>query len=114
MVGAIYFIEMPYSDFKVFKGRPVLVFKTLDKSDVLVLPLTTNLKRKGIVLSNKDLQEGSLKKESVVVVPKVTAVDRDIILDEHKIAVLKDEVFENVLENLCEAFGCSIFYNAQK
>ena len=48
MVGAIFFIHMPYSDFKKFKGRPVLVFKTLDKSDVLVLPLTTDLKRKGL------------------------------------------------------------------
>jgi len=106
MVGAIYFIEMPYSDFKTFKGRPVLVFKMLDKSDVLVLPLTTNLKRKGIVVNKDDLKEGSLKKDSVVIVPKVTAVDRGIILDEHKIAVLQDEVFEKVLKGLCEEFGC--------
>jgi len=106
MVGAIYFIEMPYSDFKTFKGRPVLVFKTLDKSDVLVLPLTTNLKRKGIVIKNDDLKEGSLKKESVVIIPKVTSVDSSIILEEHKIAILKDEVFEKVLKGLCEEFGC--------
>ena len=106
MVGAIYFIEMPYSDFKTFKGRPILVFKMLDKSDVLVLPLTTNLKRKGIVVNNDDLKEGSLKKDSIVIVPKVTAVDSSIILQEHKIAVLKDEVFEKVLNGLCEEFGC--------
>jgi len=38
MVGSIYFILMPYSDFKDFNGRPVLVFKIIDKHDLLVLP----------------------------------------------------------------------------
>ena len=79
MVGSIYFIEMPYSDFRDFKGRPVLVFREIDKSDVLVLPLTTNLNREGIVISNKDIKKGSLKKESVVIVPKITAIDSSLI-----------------------------------
>ena len=33
MVGGIYFIEMPYSDFKQSKGRAVLVFRVIDKND---------------------------------------------------------------------------------
>ena len=33
MVGRIYFIDMPYSDFKQFKALPVLVFKIIDKND---------------------------------------------------------------------------------
>ena len=45
MVGNIYFINMPYSDFTKSKGRPVLVFKEIDKNDFLVLPLTSNLKK---------------------------------------------------------------------
>ncbi len=106
MVGGIYFIEMPYSDFKTFKARPVLVFKTLDKSDLLVLPLTTNLKRKGIIITNDDLQVGNLKKDSIVIVPKLTAIDSAIILDEHKIALLKNEVFKKVTSSLCQEFGC--------
>ena len=43
MVGTIYFIEMPYSDFKQFKGRPILVFRVIDKNDVLVLPESPDL-----------------------------------------------------------------------
>ena len=66
MVGSIYFILMPYSDFKEFKGRPVLVFKKLGKDDLLVLPLTTNLSREGVVITKDDLKKGSIKKESVV------------------------------------------------
>jgi len=69
VVGGIYFISMPYSDFKTAKGRPVLVFKAIDKNDVLILPLTTNLQREGIKINSEDIRDGSLKKESVIIVP---------------------------------------------
>ena len=106
MVGSIYFIEMPYSDFREFKGRPVLVFREIDKSDVLVLPLTTNLNREGIVISNKDIAEGSLKKESVVIVPKITAIDSGLISQSRKIATLKEKTFAKVLQEICNKFEC--------
>ncbi len=106
MVGSIYFIQMPYSDFREFKGRPVLVFRQIDKNDVLVLPLTTNLKREGIVISTKDIEQGSLKKESVVIVPKITAIDANLISDTHKIATLKSKTFTKVLAEICSKFEC--------
>ena len=106
MVGSIYFIEMPYSDFRDFKGRPVLVFREIDKSDVLVLPLTTNLNREGIVISNKDIEKGSLKKESVVIVPKITAIDSSLIGESNLIATLKEKTFQKVLQEICNNFEC--------
>ncbi len=106
MVGSIYFIQMPYSDFREFKGRPVLVFRQIDKNDVLVLPLTTNLKREGVVINAKDIEQGSLKKESVVIVPKITAIDVNLISDTHKIATLKAKTFTKVLAEICSKFEC--------
>lgn len=106
MVGSIYFIQMPYSDFREFKGRPVLVFRQIDKNDVLVLPLTTNLKREGVVINAKDIEQGSLKKESVVIVPKITAIDANLISDTHKIATLKSKTFTKVLAEICSKFEC--------
>ena len=106
MVGSIYFIEMPYSDFREFKGRPVLVFRQIAKNDVLVLPLTTNLNRDGIVISEKDIKEGSLKKESVIIVPKITAIDANLIANARKIASLKDKTFEKVLADICSRLAC--------
>ena len=106
MVGSIYFIEMPYSDFKQFKGRPVLVFSVIDKNNVLVLPLTTNLHRDGIVISNDDIQRGSLKKKSVVIVPKITAIDSLLISDNNHIATLKNKTFEKVLKEICQKLKC--------
>ncbi|MCK5538313.1 MAG: type II toxin-antitoxin system PemK/MazF family toxin [Bacteroidales bacterium] len=106
MVGSIYFISMPYSDFKTAKGRPVLVFKTIDKNDLLVLPLTTNLEREGILINNEDISDGSLKKESVIIVPKLTAVDVSLILGSRFIASLHEKRFEKVKKELCLKLGC--------
>lgn len=106
MVGGIYFISMPYSDFKKAKGRPVLVFKTIDKNDLLVLPLTTNLEREGIKISNSDIRDGSLKKESVIIVPKLTAIDASLILGSRFIASLKESSFDRVKRELCLKLGC--------
>lgn len=106
MVGCIYFIQMPYSNFREFKGRPVLVFRQVDKNDLLVLPLTTNLKREGIVINNEDIEDGSLGKESVVIVPKITAIDFELITQSRKIATLKETTFQKVLQAVCNKFEC--------
>ena len=106
MVRGIYFIEMPYSDFRQFKGRPVLVLKMIDKNDLLILPMTTNLSREGIMITDDDLEEGSLKKPSVVIVPKITAIDRSLIQEARHIAVLHPKSFGRVEEMLCREFGC--------
>lgn len=98
---------MPYSDFKTAKGRPVLVFKTIDKNDLLVLPLTTNLHREGILITSEDIYDGSLKKDSVIIVPKLTAVDSSLILGSRFIASLKEKSFEKVKKELCDKLGCS-------
>ena len=106
MVRGIYFIEMPYSDFKQVKGRPVLVFRVIDKNDLLILPLTTNLKREGIVITNSDIETGSLKKESVVIVPKITAIDSSLISDNNIIATLKSSAYKRIVEEICRKFEC--------
>ena len=106
MVGGIYFINIPYSDFKQYKARPVLVYKIIDKNDILMLPLTTNLQRNGVVITNKDVEKGSLKKDSVVIIPKITAIDRSLILVENHIATLKNSSFENVIKSICKSLEC--------
>ena len=106
MVGGIYYITMPYSNFTKAKGRPVLLFQNISKDDVLVLPLTSNLQREGIVITNEDIKDGSLKKESVVIVPKLTAVDSSLILGSRFIASLKNESFSKIQKELCLQLKC--------
>ena len=106
MVGNIYFIHMPYSNFKTVKARPVLVFKRIDKDDLLILPLTSNLKRDGIVITNNDIEDGSIKKDSVVIVPKLTAIDSSLIIGSTFIASLKKDSFKKVKRELCLRLEC--------
>ena len=106
MVGNIYFIKMPYSDFTKAKARPVLVFKTIDKNDLLTLPLTSNLKRDGIIISNSDIEDGSIKKDSVVIVPKLTAIDSGLIIGSRFIASLKESSFIKIKNEICLKLEC--------
>ena len=106
MVGSIYFINLPYSDFKQYKARPVLVYKIIDKNDILILPLTTNLQRNGIVITNKDVEKGSLKKDSIVVIPKITAIDNSLILVDNHIATLKNSSYQKVIKSICKSLEC--------
>lgn len=85
MVKSIHFVKIPYADFSEFKARPILLFKEL-VNDFLFLPLTSNLNRNGILLKNDDLEKGSLKKESVVIVPKISAIDKNLISNSRIIA----------------------------
>ena len=106
MVGSIYFISMPYSDFTKVKGRPVLVFKHIDKDYLLILPLTSNLKREGILITDNDIEDGKLKKESVIIVPKLTAIDASLIKGSRFIASLKETSFTKVKHELCLKLEC--------
>ncbi len=106
MVGSIYFISMPYSDFKTAKGRPILVFKNIDKNNLLILPLTINLNREGILINNEDICDGSLKRESIIIVPKLTAIDASLILGSRFIASLKEDSFDKVKKELCAKLDC--------
>ena len=106
MVGHIYFISMPYSDFTKVKARPVLVYKAIDKNDVLILPLTSNLQREGILINSDDIQDGSIKKDSIVAVPKLTAVDASLIIGARFIASLKKDSFIKIKKELCLRLDC--------
>ncbi len=77
------------------------------KEDVLILPLTSNLNRKGIIIGNKDIASGSLKKESVVIVPKITAIDASLLSSHHLLATLKAESFNKVTQELCAELECN-------
>lgn len=97
---------MPYSDFAKSKGRPVLVFQSISKDDVLILPLTSNLSREGIKITTEDIADGSLKKESVIIVPKLTAIDSSLIKGSKFIASHKEQRFLHVKKKLYEKLDC--------
>lgn len=105
MVKNIYFVEIPYSNFSKVKGRPILIFKELE-NDYLYLPLTSNLSRSGVLLNSHDLENGILKKESVIIVPKISAIDKNLIAQGRLIGTLKENKFDEVVLKICNSLGC--------
>jgi hypothetical protein len=72
----------------------------------LVLPLTTYFEREGILINNEDICDGSLKKESVIIVPKFTAIDASLILGSRFIDSLKEKSFAKLKKELCIKLEC--------
>ena len=56
MVRGIYLENIVFKDKKASKIRPILVIKQNSYKDLIFLPLTTNLKTKGIEIDNDDLE----------------------------------------------------------
>jgi len=105
MVGNIYFFNIAYSNFKQSKGRPILIIKELE-NDFLFLPLTSNLSRDGFLLKNTNLKDGYLQKDSVIIVPKISVIDKNLIKSEAKyIATIKPKIFSNIFKLICNKLG---------
>ncbi len=103
MVKNIYLAKIYFTDLKSYKIRPVLVIKEIE-NDAICLPLTTNLSQKGIILTNKDLLEGNLKKDSIVIVPKNFTLHKSILIK--KIATINDNKFQEVVDIFCHKINC--------
>jgi hypothetical protein len=110
MVGKIYFTEIVYTNFKESKGRPIILIKELE-NDYLFLPLTSNLNKNGILINNEDLSDGLLRKKSVIAIPKISAIDKNLINDAKYLATIKDNKFKEIISKICNSFGCK---NAKK
>ena len=94
-----------------FKKRPVIVIsndeynsKTLD---IVVCAITSNLSHKdySVLISNDDLDDGYLIKESLIKTSQIATISKQIVI--RKIATLNDEKSEEVKENLKSLFESS-------
>ena len=105
MVGEIFLAEIFFTDLSESKIRPVLIMKELDKEDIICLQLSTQFKDDRIVITNNDLIEGILKKNSVVVVPKNFTLNKKLLL--RKIGKMKNEKFNEIFKKFCKEIGCN-------
>jgi len=104
----ILLVKFPFTDFQSFKKRPVIVIsndeynsKTLD---LVVCAITSNLSYKdySVLISNDDLDDGYLIKESLIKASHIATISKQIVI--RKIASVNDEKFEDVRENLKSLF----------
>ncbi len=100
MVGKIFLAKIYYMDNSTSKVRPVVIIKENNYEDLIVFPLTTNLKATGLLLDNDNLLIGKLPKKSLIVYTKIATIDKQFMIKE--IATLKPKVFNQLLNGFCK------------
>ncbi len=103
MVGKIYLAKIYFTDLSQYKIRPVLVIKMID-DDCICLQLTSQYRDKRIKLTNDDLIDGNLKKDSLIIVPKNFTLHKTIL--NKYIGQIHNEKLLNIFNNFCNKIGC--------
>ncbi len=97
-------VSFPFSDLKGSKVRPVIVISNDEynkkSDDVVVVPMTTNLKiqQHEFLISNKDLESGKLIKDSKVKTDRVLSINKKLV--RMKIGKVRKEVHDKIKEIL--------------
>ena len=104
MVGEIYLAKIYFTDLSEYKIRPVLVIKT-PGDDCMCLQLTSQLQHPGILIKQESLVDGSLKKDSMLLLPKNFTLHRSILIK--YLARIKPALLKEIHKQLCMALGCT-------
>jgi len=105
MVGNIVLVKVYFTDLSEYKIRPVYIFKKYDDEDYMFLPLSSNIKRSGILLDSNCLKNWNLDRESIVIIPKIWIVHKTLILKE--IGSLNLVKISEIQIKLCEKLWCN-------
>ena len=102
--GDIILLELPFIDLAGVKLRPVLVINSIELADdIIVLKITGTSGNHRIRISNEDLEEGKLKKESYIDCSSIFTVEKKLVIK--KIGRLKEEALHRVMAKLRKILG---------
>ncbi len=99
-------LSYPFSDLRAGKVRPAIVISNdsynKEFEDMVVVPLTTNLshRKHAITLTNAELEEGHLIKESKVKVDRILSLKQ--IMVRKVIGKVKKQVLGEIISALLE------------
>jgi len=103
MVGKLYLAKIYFTDLSEYKMRPILVIKTID-DDCICLQVTSQYKDERIRLTNGDLIDGRLEKESLVIVPKNFTLHKKILTK--YLGQISDKKLFEIYHIFCNQIGC--------
>jgi len=106
MEWKIVLIKVFFTDLSEYKIRPVLIFKKYENFDYMFLPLTTNLSKKWIKITNDNIIEWKIDKDSLVLIPKFWIVNKSLIIKE--IAKVDIEILFKIWKIICDEFWCNL------
>jgi hypothetical protein len=102
MVADIYLAKIYFTDLSDYKIRPVLIYQELG-DDCICFQITSQ-NYKSIKLTNHNLINGKLKKDSFVVVPKNFTLHKSIFTK--KLATVKNDKFKEIKDSFCKQLKC--------
>ncbi len=101
-------LSFPFSNLKSSKVRPAVVlsndFYNRKSSDIIVVPVTTNLSLKeyAILLANENLESGRLIKDSKIKADRIMSVDKTLV--KMKIGRVNAGILEKVRNEILKLF----------
>ncbi len=105
MVWRIVLVKVYFTDLSEYKIRPVYIFKKYDEQDFMFLPLSSNLNRNGVIISNICLKKWTIDRESIVIIPKIWIIHKTLILKE--IWILKTNKIKEISTEICSELWCN-------
>ena len=105
MVGSIYLSKIYFTDLSNYKIRPVLVIKELDEEDVICLQLSSKDKKDRISISNNNLIDGKIHKDSIIIIPKNFTIHKSTLIK--YIGKISDDKLNIVFKTFCKDLGCN-------
>ncbi len=100
----ILIIPIPFTDLTTNKRRPVVVlsndYYNNGTEDIVVIAVTSNIEQKeySIQISNHDIEEGALPRQSMIRVDKIYTLSKSIVIK--KFGILRNETFKRVRDAL--------------
>jgi len=104
VVGEIHLAKIYFTDLSAYKVRPILIIKDLG-DDCVCLQVTSKFKEDRIQITKSDFIDGSLKKESVLVVPKNFTLHKSILIK--YLGKLSKNKQDEIFNIFCKELGCS-------
>ena len=94
-------IPIPFSDLKSKKRRPVIVISNdsynQKTEDIVVVAVTSNIEKKDytLLITQNDLEDGNLPKDSMIRVDKIYALSQLIVVK--RLGEIKQETFGHIV-----------------
>jgi mRNA interferase MazF len=94
-------IPIPYSNLKSKKRRPVIVIPNnlynQKTEDIVVIAVTSNIETKGytLLITQKDMEEGNLPRDSMIRVDKIYSLSQLIVVK--RLGKIKEATFERII-----------------
>ena len=107
--GNIVLINIPFSDLKPVKKRPVLIVSKDEynnkQQDIIVVAITSNITTKDYVaeFDNTDMKQGTIIKKSCVRADKILSLDKSLVIKQF--GTVSDDIMTKTINLIADVIS---------